>query len=128
MKSSDYMVTVLASFSDRLFYWILRAIMHSIMSRLIASMAFFALKRFVSINYPLVVKTLTIMFLCAEPDLQQLASLIYKEIQRDGPPSEELKDLWSLGLSLLIYLPVSFFFSKPIVSLQMLWLRVHYWT
>jgi hypothetical protein len=68
------------------------------------------------------------MFLCAEPDLPQLASLIYKEVHRDGPPSEELKDLWSLGLSILIYLPVSFFFSKPIVSLQMLWLRVHYWT
>ena len=128
MKSSDYMVTVLASFFDRLFYWILRAITHSILSRLIASMVFFALRRFVSINYPLVVKTLVIMFLCAEPDLPHLARLIYKEIQRDGPPSEELKDLWSLGLSILIYLPASFFFSKPIVSLQILWLRVHYWT
>jgi hypothetical protein len=93
MQSSDYMVTVLASFFDRLFHWILRAIMHSIMSRLIASLVFFALRRFVSINYPLVVKTLIIMFLCTEPDLPQLASLIYKEIQRDGPPSEELKDL-----------------------------------
>src|SRR3979490_1855318 len=75
MKSSDYMVTVLASFFDRLFYWILRAIMHSIMSRLVASMVFFALRRFVSINYPLVVKTFVIMFLCAEPDLPQLARL-----------------------------------------------------
>ncbi|KAH8672140.1 heterokaryon incompatibility protein-domain-containing protein [Tricladium varicosporioides] len=98
------------------------------MSRLVASMFFFSLGRFVSINYSLVVKTLILMFLSIEPDLPRLARLIYKEIQRDGPPSEDLKDLWSLGLSILTYLPMSFFLGKPIVSLQMLWDNAHYWT